>query len=278
MTPRPVLGVPVRDASQLGGGAVWVQLADERTVVVKTGQPSAVAAETAGLRWIQVPDGPPVPALLATERDHLVMEFVPTGPPTEAAAAALGRGLAALHAAGAPAFGAAPPGGQPDAWIGRAAMRNVEAPDWPTWYATDRVLPYLRQAYDTGDVTGEDAAVVEQVCDRLPELAGPTEPVARLHGDLWSGNVLWSGDEAWIIDPAAHGGHRETDLAMLALFGCSHLDVLRSAYTDATPLADSWRERVPLHQLFPLLVHVVLFGRGYAARAVAAAHATLRVG
>ena len=278
MNPRPVLGVAVRGATQLGGGAVRVQLVDGRTVVVKAGQPSAVVAEAAGLRWIQVPDGPPVPALLATERDHLVVAFVPPGPPTEVAAAAFGRGLAALHAAGAPAFGAAPPGGPADAWIGRAAMRNVEAPDWPTWYAGDRVLPYLRQAYDAGEMTAEDAAAVEQVCDRLPELAGPPEPVARLHGDLWSGNVLWTGNEAWIIDPAAHGGHRETDLAMLALFGCPHLDVLCAAYADAAPLADGWRERVPLHQLFPLLVHVVLFGRSYVARTVAAAHATLQMG
>ena len=98
-------------------------------------------------------------------------------------------------------------------------------------------------------------------------VAAPAEPPARLHGDLWSGNVLWAPDGAWLIDPAAHGGHRETDLAMLALFGCPHLDRVLAAYDEAAPLADGWRDRVPLHQLFPLLVHVVLFGRGYAAQA-----------
>jgi len=90
--------------------------------------------------------------------------------------------------------------------------------------------------------------------------------------------VLWSTDRAWLIDPAAHGGHRETDLAMLALFGCPHLDMVRAAYDEAAPLASGWRARVPLHQLFPLLVHVVLFGRSYAAQTVAAAHAGLRAG
>ena len=118
--------------------------------------------------------------------------------------------------------------------------------------------------------------MIERVCERLPELAGPAEPPARLHGDLWSGNVLWSSDGAWLIDPAAHGGHRETDLAMLALFGCPHLDTVLAAYDEAAPLAAGWRDRVPLHQLFPLLVHVVLFGRGYAGQAVAAARTALR--
>ena len=131
-----------------------------------------------------------------------------------------------------------------------------------------------RVAAATGGVRHEvwtdaaDAVVVERACGRLPQLDGPP---ARLHGDLWSGNVLWSADGAWLIDPAAHGGHRETDLAMLALFGCPHLDAVLGAYDEAAPLADGWRERVPLHQLFPLLVHAALFGGGYGAQAAAAA-------
>uniref|UniRef100_UPI0015F09440 fructosamine kinase family protein n=1 Tax=Pseudonocardia pini TaxID=2758030 RepID=UPI0015F09440 len=80
---------------------------------------------------------------------------------------------------------------------------------------------------------------------------------------------------AWLIDPAAHGGHRESDLAMLALFGLPHLDTVLAAYDEVAPLAEGWRARIPLHQLFPLLVHAVLFGGGYAAQAVAAAHAAL---
>lgn len=265
-------------AAQLGGGAVRVDLADGRTVVVKAGRPSATAAAAAGLRWLRVEGGPRVPAVLAAERDHLVMEVVPAGAPDADAAAALGRRLAALHAAGAPAFGAPPPDGPSDAWIGAAPMRNDPAPSWAQWYAADRVLPYLRRTYDDGDVSVEETAVIEQVCDGISTLAGPPEPPARLHGDLWSGNVLWSVEGAWLIDPAAHGGHRETDLAMLALFGCPHLDAVLAGYAEVAPLADGWRERTPLHQLFPLLVHAVLFGRSYAAQAVAAAHAALRAG
>lgn len=99
--------------------------------------------------------------------------------------------------------------------------------------------------------------------ERLPELAGPPEPPARIHGDLWSGNVLWTPARGVLVDPAAHGGHRETDLAMLALFGAPHLGTIMSAYQQEAPLADGWRARVPLHQLHPLLVHVCLYGEPY---------------
>ena len=275
-----ILGAAVRRSVPLGGGAARVELADGRVVVVKSGP--GVAAEAAGLRWLAVPGGPPLPAVLSHNDAQLVTGYVPPGRPSAAAAAGLGTRLAALHASGAPAFGAGPPGAATDAWIGRAPMRNVTGGDWAPWYAEHRVAPYLRTARDTGDLTADEAAVVERVCERLPALAVPAEPPARLHGDLWSGNVLWSADGAgsadgaWLIDPAAHGGHRETDLAMLALFGCPHLDALLAAYDEAAPLAPCWRDRVPLHQLFPLLVHVVLFGRGYAGQAVAAARTALR--
>jgi fructosamine-3-kinase len=269
-----ILGAGVRRSTPLGGGAARVELADDRTVVVKDGP--AAAAEAAGLRWLAVPGGPPVPRVLACDGDRLITTYVPTGRPSVEGAARLGRRLAGLHATGAPAFGSGPPDGPDAAWIGRAPMENIPAAEWAPWYAEHRITPYLRTARDAGDLTDAEVAVVEQVCRRLPELAGPPEGPARLHGDLWSGNVLWAPDGAWLIDPAAHGGHRETDLAMLALFGCPHLDAVLGAYDEETPLAPGWRGRVPLHQLFPLLVHVALFGRGYAAQAVTAARAALR--
>jgi fructosamine-3-kinase len=276
--PVTVLGAEVRDRVSLGGGAARVTLADGRTVVVKDGEPSAIEAEAAGLRWLEAAGGAPVPAVLDVDRGRLVTELVTSGAPDTRAAEELGRALAKTHAAGAPAFGAAPPGGPADARIGAAPMRNAPAPSWPEWYAADRLLPYLRSARDAGTLIGDAARKIEEVADRLPELAGPAEPPARLHGDLWSGNVLWSPAGAVLIDPAAHGGHRETDLAMLALFGSSHLHTVIAAYDEVAPLAAGWRNRVPLHQLFPLLVHVVLFGGAYAAQAVSAARAALRGG
>jgi fructosamine-3-kinase len=116
---------------------------------------------------------------------------------------------------------------------------------------------------------------VETVIDRIDSLAGPAEPPSRIHGDCWAGNVLWSGERGWLIDPAAHGGHRETDLAMLALFGAPDLDRILAGYNDTAPLAPGWRSRVPLHQLHPLLVHACLFGASYAEGVRSAARAAL---
>jgi fructosamine-3-kinase len=272
LTGRAVIG-----ERPLSASLAEVALDGGRTVMVKRGDgPGAVAAEAAGLRWLGDARAVRAPAVRGHDEHWLVSDRVPTGRPSAAAALRFGRDLAALHASGAPAFGAAPPGGPEDAYIGLAPLRNVPGADWPGWYAEHRVLPYLRGAVDAGTLRRAEAGVVERVCERLPELAGPAEPPARLHGDLWNGNVLWGVDgHVWVIDPAAHGGHRETDLAMLELFGCPYREQVLEGYEETAPLAAGRRERVALHQLFPLLVHAVLFGRGYAEQALAAARAAL---
>ncbi|MFF5029591.1 fructosamine kinase family protein [Streptomyces collinus] len=272
LTGRPVAGGP-----RASGTPAEVTLDGGTVVMVKRGDgPGATRAEAAGLRWLGEAAAVRVPAVLGQDERWLVTERIPTGPPDADAASRFGHALAALHTAGAPAFGAPPPGGPEEAYIGRAPMRNAPAPDWPSWYADHRVLPYLRAAVDAGTVRPGEAAVVERVCELLPELAGPAEPPARLHGDLWNGNVLWGTDgDVRLIDPAAHGGHRETDLAMLGLFGCPYLERVVTGYQEVAPLADGWRERVGMHQLFPLLVHAVLFGRDYAEQALGVARKAL---
>ncbi|MGW4495812.1 fructosamine kinase family protein [Streptomyces sp. NPDC004376] len=267
---------PVNGQAPSGSPAV-VMLEDGTAVMVKRGDaPGAVRAEAAGLRWLGAAGAVRVPEVLGADERWLVTEHVPTGRPDAGAALRFGQALAELHAAGAPAFGAAPPDGPEEAFIGRAPMRNVPGENWPRWYAEHRVLPYLRAAVDAGTIRPGEASVVETVCERLPELAGPAEPPARLHGDLWQGNVLWGADgDVRLIDPAAHGGHRETDLAMLTLFGCPEWDQVLAGYERTTPLAAGWRDRVGIHQLFPLLVHAVLFGRSYADQALTAARTAL---
>lgn len=268
------------DVRQLSGGdsaaAFAVSLDDGAVVLAKTSQ--GIAAEAASLRWLAEPGVVAVPEVFGHSDRWLVTEYIEQAAPTAGAAEQLGRGLADLHAAGAPAFGAAPPDGPADAWIGLAPMRNEPELDWPVFYAAHRVEPYLRQAVDSGALSTTEGSVISQVCANIDRLAGPAEPPARLHGDLWSGNVLWGRQRAWLIDPAAHGGHRETDLAMLHLFGCPHLDRVVAAYEETRPLSGGWRNRIALHQLFPLLVHTVLFGGGYAAQAVSAARSALRSG
>jgi fructosamine-3-kinase len=260
-------GLDARSATAISGDVHDVAVAGGGHVVAKDS--GSALAEAASLRWLAVPGGPPVPRVLGQGGTWLVTDHVPPGRPTVEAAEAFGRELAVLHGAGAPAFGSPPPGGPVDAAIGLAPMRNETGERWPEWYWAHRVEPYLRTAVDQGLLTTSQVRLITARVDRAEDTG---EPPARLHGDLWSGNVLWAADgRAWLIDPAAHGGHRETDLAMLRLFGLPHLDRVLDGYQQVSPLADGWADRVGLHQLFPLLVHVVLFGGGYVAQAVAAA-------
>jgi fructosamine-3-kinase len=220
--------------------------------------------EAAGLRWLRAADAVRVPDVIAATPQILLLEWIEPGPPTPDAAEELGRGLAALHRSGADAFGAPWPG-----YIGRLPMDNTQGPNWPEFYVEQRCRPFLRLAADRGTFDAAQVAIVERALDRV-EADG--EPPSRIHGDLWSGNLHFGRDgNAWLVDPAAHGGHRETDLAMLSLFGAPHLDRILASYDEAYPLADGWRDRVPLHQLHPLLVHAALFGAGYASQALAAA-------
>ncbi len=235
--------------------------------------------EAAGLDWLRAAGGVAVPDVLAVEDDGLLLAWVETTRPTPEAAESFGHALARTHAAGAPGFGTA---AARDGYIGTLPLPNRGAGTWPEFFATRRVLPYLRLARDRHGISAEDAAAVETAVRRIGDLAGPPEPPARLHGDLWSGNLLWGHDgQVWLVDPAAHGGHRESDLALLALFGCPQLARVLAAYHEHSPLADGWEHRVSLHQLFPLLVHAYLFdggsgGSGYGARAGAAARHLLR--
>jgi len=228
---------------------------------------AAFAAEAHSLRWLGEAAAVPVPDVLAVGPEALVISMIPPGRATPEAAFQFGTELARLHAAGAASFGAPWPG-----FIASLPLDNTQdTGNWPQWYAGRRLLPFLSRAVDAGALRPEDARLVEAVIDRIGSLAGPAEPPSRIHGDCWAGNVLWSGGRGWLIDPAAHGGHRETDLAMLGLFGAPSL----AGYNDTVPLAAGWRSRIPLHQLHPLLVHACLFGASYRDEVQSAARAAL---
>jgi fructosamine-3-kinase len=236
--------------------------------------------EAAGLAWLAevTPSGGArtVP-VVQVEPTRITLRRLVGGGATRDAAEDFGRALAITHAAGASGHGAQPPGAGGKAWIGPLPMpvSATGTPDWAPFFAEQRIRPYLRLARDDGAVDRAGAELIDRVCERLltgdADLTGPAEPVARLHGDLWSGNVLWTASGAVLIDPAAHGGHRESDLAMLALFGAPHLERILAAYHEQAPLTEGWQRRVGLHQLFPVLVHAALFGSGYGGQAVALA-------
>jgi fructosamine-3-kinase len=207
--------------------------------------------EAAGLRWLAAA-GARVPQVIDEQPHRLVLQRVPVGVLDAAGEEELGRMLAAMHAAGAPRFGSLPARGR--FFVGRCELESPEGDDWNSYYLEHRCLPLARRV-------GLEQEVARVVVD------APAEPAARLHGDLWNGNVLGDRDgRPWLIDPAAYGGHREMDLAMLDLFG--HIPRRTVAgYEELSPFADGWRERIQLWQLFPLLVHAVLFGGGYLRKA-----------
>jgi fructosamine-3-kinase len=232
------------------------------------------AAEAAGLTWLRAAGAAPVPEVIAELPDMLVLEWIEPGEPDAAKAERFGRELAALHRAGAPEFGARWPG-----FIGSLPLANEPYRGaWPEWFARCRLEPYLKISADRGALSTADVAAVGRLLDNIDVYAGPAgaEPPARLHGDLWPGNLLWSTDRVWLVDPAAHGGHRETDLATLALFGgAPHLDRMLAGYQEVWPLAPGWQARVVLHQLHLLLVHTALFGSAYRGAAMSAVRDTV---
>ena len=246
----------------------------------RPGLPSAAYEfEAAGLRWLHESEGcPPIPRILDVGEDRLILESIATSSPSGVSAARLGRDLVHMHAQGAEYFGALPPGCE----RGFIATLDLPAGRWETFgsfYAQARVVPYLERA----GLTPGDRRVMEELVEVLESestaMTGPREGVARVHGDLWNGNLLWRTRDVVIIDPSAHGGHRVGDLAMLALFAAPLLEEILEAYEseaeEVWPLWSGWRRTLPLHQVYPLLVHAVLFGGSYGSAAVRAARLAL---
>jgi fructosamine-3-kinase len=262
-------GARVVDAEPVAGGdinrALRASLADGRRLFVKYrdgSPPGMYRAEADGLSWLAEAGAIALPGVVAVGDDapprFLALEWVDRGRPAPGHDEALGRGLAALHRAGAPSFGL----GRGN-FIGSLPQDNRSCGGWAEFYCARRVEPLARAAVERGAMPAATLAAVERLRARLPDLCGPAEPPARLHGDLWGGNAMTdSAGRPVLVDPAAYGGHREVDLAMMRLFG-GFSAACHAAYAEAHPLAAGHQDRVELYQLYPLLVHVVLFGGGY---------------
>ncbi|MDR0991231.1 MAG: fructosamine kinase family protein [Propionibacteriaceae bacterium] len=248
---------------------------------IKTGPagPGAFAYEAAGLAWLAAA-GPapvaPVVTVLSQGEDRLVLERLDGPRPDRTAAYQFGQRLARTHDAGAASFGARPAGWTGPMYIGQASLPTGTAPSWGRFFAEQRIWPFAQLALQRGSLSVAQLRPIEQVTQRL--VAGDFDdaaPPARIHGDLWAGNVIPGPLGLTLIDPAAHGGHRLTDLAMLDLFDqfCPpHLTDIYAGYTSVSRwLPDGWPALIGLHQLHPLLVHAVLFGAGYGDRAAAVA-------
>ncbi len=233
--------------------------------------------EATGLRWLRAAyDGAPVADVLDVSDGHLDLVRLTPVSTDPLAAEAFGVELARVHDAGARAFGVAPEGWTGDGWLGPLnellPLQLGPAEFWGQFWAESRILPVLRAGVDRGVFDTSARRVFEALANRCAggEFDDGATP-ARIHGDLWSGNLMWTADGVVMIDPAAHGGHRETDLAMLALFDCPHLELILGGYQSQHRLDAQWPERVSLHQVHPLMLHAVIFGGSFLAQAVAAA-------
>lgn len=217
-------------------------------------------AEASGLRWLRETKTVAVPEVLAQTSDLIALAWVEPGAATAKAAEDFGRALAQLHRVGAASFGAP--------WLGyhgSASMDNTLSHDpWHVWYSQRRLLAYLGRSVDRKALTSADAARVHRVVSNLD--ASWDEAPSRIHGDLWTGNLLWGADgQCWLVDPAAHGGHRETDLAYLHLWGgAPQLRRVLDAYREAWPPAVGWEDRLAVHELSMYLLHTALFGEAFA--------------
>jgi fructosamine-3-kinase len=263
------LGASVVRATSVAGGDIndaWrVTLADGRDAFVKTNadaDPAMFPAEARGLAWLGAAGTLRVPRVLAvsdpTGPAFLALEYLEPSRRKSDFDERLGRGLAELHRTRAPSYGL-----DYDNFIGRLPQSNRAHATWAEFYREERLLPQLELAVDGGRATAKLRAAVARVCSRLPDLVGEEEAPARLHGDLWGGNLHTDErGEPCLVDPAPYGGHREIDLAMMRLFG-GFAERCFAAYAEAFPLSPGHEERVSLYQAYPLLVHVNLFGGSY---------------
>lgn len=267
------LGATIQRASPVRGGdvaiAYRVELVDGRTLFAKTHEsppPEFFSTEAASLRWLGAPDAVAVPEVVAVSDSpaYLVLEWIDEGR-RRSTEPDLGAALAVLHQAGAPCFGR-----EDRRTTGSRALPNDPCPTWAEFYAERRLRPLARLAAATEALPEATIAQLERVAARLHRFDAADEPPARLHGDLWAGNRLVdTAGRNWLIDPAAHGGHREFDLPMMRLFG-GFGTACFAAYQDVSPLAIGWQDRVALHQIAPLVVHAIKFAGGYVTAATAA--------
>jgi fructosamine-3-kinase len=238
--------------------------------------PDFFAAEAAGLRWL-ADAGAPVVDVIDVGPDHITLARVASASPTPAAARDFGIALARMHDAGADQFGSRPTGFTGQVFIGRRPMPSDPTANWGEFYACQRVLPFLDDAVAAGNLRAADETDTRAACELIASgVFDDGERAARIHGDLWSGNVMWTPEGVVMIDPAAHGGHRETDLAMLALFGCPGLDSVIDGYQTEHRLTPGWQDRIALHQMHPLAVHAAGHGPGYGVELGRAARRTLQ--
>lgn len=223
--------------------------------------------------------GARVPKVYEVTDDQLVIELISADPTVDLVddpEYTFGQELARLHrtsqeqAAHDQTFGTL--AGLSHWYLGAAAIDLQPTTTLYESLVTNRIVPLTQQAVDAGSLEATAVSMAEAI---TPEHLGPEEPPTVVHGDLWAGNrIVDAAGASWLIDPSCHWGHREQDIAMMHLFGGFGPAVM-TGYKGEFPLAQGWQQRIPVFQLVPLLVHVLLFGTGYAASTMHALSTTV---
>ena len=188
----------------------------------------------------------------------LILNYIKAAPKESGFWENFGRKMAALHQNSSEQFGL-----NHDNYIGSLPQSNKQHKSWEVFFREERLEPQIVMAYNNSKIDSSMLKMFDRFFNKLNNLF-PIEPPSLIHGDLWGGNFMVDEKgKALIIDPAVYYGHREMDLGMSQLFGGFDRQFYR-AYHNSYPLASGWQERMDYCNLYPLMVHVNLFGGGYA--------------
>lgn len=223
--------------------------------------PGMFEAEVKGLKLLDKQKALIIPAVISSGNtgndSFLLLEYIEKGPNTTAFWKHFGKSLAELHRVCAPFFGL-----DHDNYIGSLPQSNRNHKDWSSFFIAERIEPQIKLARENGSIANATIARFESLYKKLEDIF-PPEPSALIHGDLWNGNFMATQNEqACIFDPAVYFGHREMDIAMSKLFG-GFDQKFYDSYNFHFPLQKGWENRIDICNLYPLMVHVNLFGGGY---------------
>jgi protein-ribulosamine 3-kinase len=263
-----ILNTEILAVQHIGGGDInqarLIQTSKGNFFIKMNTSPNAARmfeTEAKGLDLLKRTGALRTPGIIASGHTEdgafLLLEFIETGYRAARFWEHFGAGLAALHRHTAVQYGL-----DHHNFIGSLPQSNNRHHTWPEFYMHERLQPQLFLALQSSRLKNADARNFDKLYKKLPELC-PFESPALTHGDLWSGNFMVSADsQPVLIDPAVSYAHREMDLAMSRLFGGFDRPFYRS-YEEAFPLAPGFEQRLPVYQLYYLMVHVNLFGGSY---------------
>ncbi|MCB9223776.1 MAG: fructosamine kinase family protein [Crocinitomicaceae bacterium] len=253
------------DHSRLAGGDindVFLVNSNNSDLVVKINSksdyPNMFEVEAKGLELLKQAIKTPDVQYFGEEGSlqYLILEHIVQGPKTKNFWLSFGQDLAALHKRTDSQFGL-----DHHNYIGSLHQSNTQHENWIDFLVTERLEVMIKLAVDQGEIGWEEAKLMNRFYVKLDAFY-PHEAPSLIHGDLWGGNYLCSNEQAVLIDPAVYFGHREMDIGMMHLFG-GFDPLLFNAYNEVYPLEKGWEERIPFHQIYPLMVHVNLFGGTY---------------